>query len=42
LDVKKVEEERINWQLINLLVPVMLICLFALVYQWRRKRKYTI
>jgi ABC-type uncharacterized transport system involved in gliding motility auxiliary subunit len=42
LDVKKVEEERINWQLINLLVPVMLICLFAAVYQWRRKRKYTI
>jgi gliding-associated putative ABC transporter substrate-binding component GldG len=42
LDVKKVEEQRASWQLINLLLPISLVCLFALFYQWRRKIKYTI
>ncbi len=42
LDVKKVEEERSFWQIINILVPIALVCLFALLYQWWRKRKYTI
>ena len=42
LDVRKVEGERTLWQIINILVPIALVCLFALMYQWRRKRKYTI
>ncbi len=42
LDVRKVEGERSLWQIINILVPIALVCLFALMYQWRRKRKYTI
>ena len=42
LDVKKVEEQRNSWQLINLLLPISLVCLFALFYQWRRKINYTI
>ncbi len=42
LDVKKVENERSRWQMINLLVPIALVCLFAVIYQWWRKRKYTI
>ena len=42
LDVKKVEDERSLWQVINILVPIAMVCLFAVIYQWRRKRKYTI
>lgn len=41
LDIKKVEEERSLWQIVNIAVPVLLVCLFALFYQWRRKKKYT-
>lgn len=42
LDKKKVEEQKTAWQLINILVPVLLVLLFALVYQFIRKRKYTV
>ena len=42
LDVKKLEAQRVSWQLINLLAPISLVCLFAVFYQWKRKRKYTI
>lgn len=42
LDKKKVEEEKTNWQLINIAIPVALVILFALIYQFLRKRKYTI
>jgi gliding-associated putative ABC transporter substrate-binding component GldG len=42
LDVKKVEAQRNSWQLINLFLPISFICLFAVLYQWRRKRKYTV
>jgi ABC-2 type transport system permease protein len=41
LDVKKVAEEKIMWQVINIVAPILLVCLFAILYQWRRKRKYT-
>ncbi|MEJ7587205.1 MAG: gliding motility-associated ABC transporter substrate-binding protein GldG [Ferruginibacter sp.] len=42
LDVRKIEEERESWQLINILAPIMLVCIFAMIYQWWRKRRYTI
>lgn len=42
LDKKKVEEEKTNWQLINIAIPVALVILFALIYQFLRKRKYTV
>ena len=42
LDKKKVDEQKTNWQIINILVPVILIILFALVYQFIRRRKYTV
>jgi gliding-associated putative ABC transporter substrate-binding component GldG len=42
LDVQKVADERSFWQIINIVVPIALVCLFALIYQWRRKRKYTV
>jgi gliding-associated putative ABC transporter substrate-binding component GldG len=42
LDVQKVADERSFWQIINIVVPIALVCLFALIYQWWRKRKYTV
>ena len=41
LDSKKVTAEKTTWQLINIAVPVLLVFLFAVIYQWWRKRKYT-
>ena len=42
LDKKKVELGKTTWQVINILVPVILVLLFALLFQFIRKRKYTI
>lgn len=41
LNTKKVEEEKTFWQIINILVPIAAVILFALFYQWHRKRKYS-
>jgi ABC-2 type transport system permease protein len=41
LDTKKINEQRTLWQLINIAVPVLLVFIVALIYQWRRKRKYS-
>ena len=41
LDKKKVDVEKTKWQGINIAVPVLLVILFALLYQFLRKRKYT-
>ena len=40
LDLKKVEVQKTTWQLINIVLPILLVFLFALLYQWWRKRKY--
>lgn len=40
LDTKKLEESRLNWQLLNIAAPVMLVLIFAVIFQWLRKRKY--
>jgi ABC-2 type transport system permease protein len=40
LDKDKVQEEKLNWQLLNLVLPVMLICLFGITKFVIRKRKY--
>jgi len=42
LDKNKVDEEKTNWQIINILIPILLIILFAVIFQVIRKRKYTI
>lgn len=42
LDPEKVKEERGLWQLINFAIPVFLLVIFGIAYQWFRKRKYTI
>ena len=41
LDTKKLEEQKTMWQIINIAIPVLLIILFAVIFQWRRKLKYT-
>jgi ABC-2 type transport system permease protein len=41
LDVKKTTDQRSLWQLVNIVAPILLVCLFGLGYQWWRKRKYT-
>ena len=41
LDTKKVSEQKIMWQLINIALPVLLVILFGFIYQQIRKRKYS-
>ena len=41
LNTKKVNEEKIFWQMINIAVPALLVILFAIIFQWIRKRKYS-
>lgn len=41
LDRTKISESRISWQLINLLVPVLLVLIAGILLVWLRKRKYT-
>lgn len=40
LDFKKVRQEIFFWQLINIAAPILLVVLFAVIFQWARKRKY--
>jgi ABC-2 type transport system permease protein len=40
LDVRKVEEGKTKWQLINIALPVLIVLLSAVVYQQLRKRRY--
>ncbi len=40
LDPKKVEGQKLTWQIINIALPVVLIILLGIIYQWARKRKY--
>lgn len=40
LDVQKINKERSFWQLINLLLPIVLILIFGLIKHYLRKKKY--
>ena len=40
LDVKKTEDSRSTWQLLNIGLPIVLVLIFGFVYQAVRKRKY--
>ncbi len=40
LDKKKVQEQRTEWQFINIVLPIVLIVLFGFVFQYVRKQKY--
>ncbi|MBS1909357.1 MAG: gliding motility-associated ABC transporter substrate-binding protein GldG [Bacteroidetes bacterium] len=41
LDSKKVKQEKTTLQIINIIVPVLTVILFALLFGWLRKRKYS-
>jgi ABC-2 type transport system permease protein len=41
LDTKKVNEQKTMWQVINIAIPVLVVILFAIIFQWFRKRKYS-
>lgn len=41
LDPVKVENQKSTWQLINIVLPVLLVILAGFIYQQIRKRKYT-
>lgn len=40
LDKRKVEEEKIKWQIINIVLPIGVILLIGVLFQWRRKKKF--
>jgi len=40
LDKKKLDEEKTQWQLINIVVPILLVIVCGFVYNFVRKRKY--
>ncbi len=40
LDAKKVRENRLSWQMINIALPVLLVIIAGFIYQYIRKRKY--
>ena len=41
LDTKKLAVQKTNWQLINIVAPILLVILFAVLFQWLRRRKYS-
>ena len=42
LDSDKVKQEKTKWQITNLALPVLLIIIFGIIYQWWRRKKYSI
>jgi len=42
LDTKKVNAEKMYWQMLNILSPILLMGLFTFIINWIKKRKYTI
>ncbi|MEP7163984.1 MAG: gliding motility-associated ABC transporter substrate-binding protein GldG [Ferruginibacter sp.] len=41
LDTKKLNEQKTAWQLLNIAAPIILVILFAFIFQWLRRRKYS-
>ena len=40
LNREKIRNNRLHWQTINIGLPILLVLLIALIWKWRRKRKY--
>jgi ABC-2 type transport system permease protein len=40
LDGRKVEAEKAKWQLINIVLPILLIILFGVLYQQIRRQRF--
>jgi ABC-2 type transport system permease protein len=41
LDKVKIKEEKLKWQLINTIIPIVSVILFGLVYTYLRRKRYT-
>jgi ABC-2 type transport system permease protein len=41
LDPKKTAEQRTAWQILNLALPVLLVIIGGIIYQWWRRKKYS-
>ncbi len=41
LDKGKLKKDRLQWQLINMVTPLLLLLLFGGINKWIRKRKYS-
>ena len=41
LDTKKVSEQKLLWQITNIVVPLLLVILLGVIYQMVRKMKYS-
>jgi gliding-associated putative ABC transporter substrate-binding component GldG len=41
LDTKKISEQKLIWQIINIVVPLLLVILLGVIYQMVRKMKYS-
>ncbi|MEI8098857.1 MAG: gliding motility-associated ABC transporter substrate-binding protein GldG [Sediminibacterium sp.] len=42
LDKKKLAEQRVQWQIINIGLPIFLVIIWGSIFQWVRKRKFGI
>jgi ABC-2 type transport system permease protein len=42
LDKKKLAEQRVQWQIINIGLPIFLVIILGSIFQWVRKRKFGI
>ena len=40
LDPKKTDSSKLQWQILNILVPMAMITIFGFIYQFIRRRKY--
>lgn len=41
LDKTKVTDQRVRWQFVNVVLPILIILIAGAFFQWKRKRKYT-
>ena len=41
MDSQKIVQQRTQWQLLNIVTPIVLLVLFGLLFQWYRKKKNT-
>ncbi len=41
LDKVKLKDGKLTWQLLNVVLPVFILLVFGIMYNWVRKRKYT-
>jgi ABC-2 type transport system permease protein len=41
LDITKIKDEKLKWQLINVILPVLLVILFGFVQNFLRRRRYS-